>query len=134
VAVRGRGDSCNVFPYRLAHVNRRVTNPILRPVARWVAPLAIVEHRGRRSGQVYRTPVLAFCRDGTVTIVLSYGDRTQWVRNVIANDGADIVRRGRRSSLVNPRVVPIAERPPTSALERFAYRFADNVFTATLAR
>ena len=122
-----------MFPYRLARVNRRVTNPILRPVARSVAPLAIVEHRGRRSGRAYRTPVLAFCRDGQVTIVLSYGDQTEWVRNVIANGGADIVRRGHRSSLVDPRVVPVAERPPTSVLERFAYRFADNVFTAKLA-
>lgn len=117
----------------MARVNRRVTNPLLRPVARSVAPLAIVEHRGRRSGRLYQTPVLAFCRDGQVTIVLSYGDRTEWVRNVISAGRADLVRRGRRISLAEPRIVAVAERPPTSTLERVAYRFAEKVFIARVA-
>jgi deazaflavin-dependent oxidoreductase (nitroreductase family) len=133
VIVGVRGDSKGVFPYRMARVNRRLTNPLLRPVARSVAPLAIVEHRGRRSGQLYRTPVLAFYRDGQVAIVLSYGDRTQWVRNVVSAGGADLVRRGRRIALVDPRIQTVAERPATSPLERFAYRFAEKVFTARAA-
>jgi deazaflavin-dependent oxidoreductase (nitroreductase family) len=117
----------------MARINRRVTNPLLRPVARSVAPLAIVEHRGRRSGRLYRTPVVAFCRDGRVMIVLSYGDRTEWVRNVVSAGRADLVRRGRRLALVDPRVVPVAERPPASLLERVACRFAEKVFTARVA-
>lgn len=121
-----------MFPYRLAHLNRRVTNPILRPVGRWVPPFAIVEHRGRRSGRLYRTPVFAFYRAGRVTIVLSYGDRTEWVRNVVAAGGGVLVRRGRRFSLLDPHIVPVAQRGSMSPLGRFACRFADNVFTARL--
>jgi deazaflavin-dependent oxidoreductase (nitroreductase family) len=118
----------------MARVNRRVTNPILRPVARSVPPLAIVEHQGRRSGRLYRTPVLAFHRSGQVTIVLSYGERTEWVRNVIVAGGAHLVRRGRRVPLTDPRIVPVAGLPPAPPLERFARRFAENVFTAQVGQ
>jgi deazaflavin-dependent oxidoreductase (nitroreductase family) len=123
-------DSDRVFPYRLARVNRRLANPLLRPLARWLPPLAVVEHVGRRSGRPYRTPVFAFRRGGEVLIVLSYGDRTEWVQNVLAAGTGALVRRGRRSTLADVRVVPVDTCGSMSALSRFSSRFADNAMVA----
>ncbi|HEV2121184.1 MAG TPA: nitroreductase family deazaflavin-dependent oxidoreductase, partial [Chloroflexota bacterium] len=56
----------------IARISRRTFNPLIRPVAEWLPPLAVVLHRGRVSGQAYRTPVLVFRSDGRVVIVLFY--------------------------------------------------------------
>ena len=90
---------------RIARFNRRVTNRITRPVADRLPGFAIVIHRGRKSGRTYRTPVNAF-RDGNDYIIaLTYGPETDWVRNVRAAGGCEIVTRGRRVRLINPRLV-----------------------------
>ena len=90
---------------RIARFNRRVTNRITRPVADRLPGFAIVIHRGRKSGRTYRTPVNAF-RDGNDYIfALTYGHETDWVRNVQAAGGCEIVTRGRRVRLINPRLV-----------------------------
>jgi hypothetical protein len=47
----------------MRRINRAFTNPAMRTIAGRVPPLAIVQHLGRRSGQSYRTPVLAFPTD-----------------------------------------------------------------------
>jgi len=44
--------------------------------------MAVVEHRGRQSGKTYLTPVMAFVEDGGVSVVLNYGTKSDWVRNV----------------------------------------------------
>jgi deazaflavin-dependent oxidoreductase (nitroreductase family) len=126
----GKWDGDRVFPYRLARVNRRLANPLLRPIAGWLPPLAVVEHVGRRSGRPYRTPVFAFRRGGEVVIVLSYGNRTEWVRNVVAAGTGALVRGGRRSTLADVRVMPVGACGPMSALGRFSSRFADNAMVA----
>lgn len=122
-----------MFPRQLARANRRLANPVLRPVAGRVPPLAVVEHVGRRSGRHYRTPVFAFRRDREVVIVLSYGERSEWVRNVLAGGTGGLVRRGRRLTLSDARVVPIGECGRMSALGRFSSRFADHALVATVA-
>lgn len=91
--------------HRLARFNRRVTNRITRPLAGRLPGFAIVTHTGRRSGRTYRTPVNAF-RDGEGYIIaLTYGAETDWVRNVQAAGGCEIVTRGRSVRLTNPRLV-----------------------------
>src|SRR5262249_1796055 len=50
------------LPRALARFNRLVTNRVLGVVAPWMPPFAVVVHRGRSSGRVYRTPVWAFRR------------------------------------------------------------------------
>lgn len=92
------------FPDRLARFNRRVTNPIMRLYAGRIPPLAVVVHRGRRSDQVYRTPVLAFSTPDGFAIALTYGSDTDWVHNVLAADGCALERRGRTSLLTGPRL------------------------------
>lgn len=54
-------------------------------------PFAELEHVGRRTGAVHRTPIMAFRGrpDGTdvVTFALTYGPRVDWLRNLRAAGG-----------------------------------------------
>lgn len=119
-----------MFPRRLANVNRSLTNPILRPIARLTPPFAVVEHVGRSSGRRYRTPVFAFRRPGEVVIVLSYGTDSDWVQNLLTCGRGVLIRLGRRRRLTNVRVVPVRDRGQVSRLGRFSCRFADHILIA----
>jgi deazaflavin-dependent oxidoreductase (nitroreductase family) len=90
-------------PRSVARFNRAINNPIQRQYAWLLPPWVIVVHHGRRSGRVYRTPLLAFRHGPTLAIVILYGDRSDWVLNALSG-GASIVRRGRTHPLLSPRV------------------------------
>ena len=94
-----------VLGRRMARFNDRVTNRLTRPLAKWLPGFGVVEHTGRRSGRRYRTPVNVFRGDGGYVVALTYGARAQWVRNVLAAQGCDLVTRGRRRRLTAPEVV-----------------------------
>jgi deazaflavin-dependent oxidoreductase (nitroreductase family) len=113
-------------------VNRRITNPLLRPLARLLPPFAVIEHRGRLTGIRRDTPVFAFRRGSEVVIVLSYGRGSEWVRNLRAGGGGRMTRQGKRFSLVNVRICPAAQCGPLSRLGQFSTRFADDVLVADL--
>ena len=93
------------LPRRLAQINRSVTNRILGRMAGWMPGFAIVLHTGRHSGRAYRTPVNAFRMDGGYRIALTYGANSDWVRNVMAAGGCQIVTRRTRHSLTEPRIL-----------------------------
>jgi len=102
---------------RLARFNRTVTNPIQGQYAWLLPPWAVICHRGRRTGRLYRTPVNAYRRGSTLAIVVLYGEESDWVRNVLAG-GGQIVRGGHtyellETGLVDPRrqAVPHLARP-----------------------
>lgn len=80
-----------------------VTNRLVLPVAGWLPGFAIVLHRGRRSGRLYRTPVNCFRVDGGYRFALTYGPDSDWVRNVVAAGGVDIASRGHLLTLTDPR-------------------------------
>jgi deazaflavin-dependent oxidoreductase (nitroreductase family) len=95
---------------RLARFNRRLFNPAVRTFAgRWGSPLAVVVHRGRRSGRRYRTPVLAFRRDDGYVVALFYGADSDWARNVLAAGSCTLERGGRRVELTDPRMLDIGQ-------------------------
>lgn len=114
------------LPRALARFNRYVTNPIQR---RWagVIPLhGIIEHVGRRSGRRYRTPVLTFRAGGGFVFLVGYGLQSDWLRNVLAAGGADLVHRRRRYRLSDPQVVRgAAARALLPAPIRFVARIAN---------
>lgn len=107
------------LPAALGRFNARVTNPLLRPMARLAPGFGVVIHRGRRSGRTYRTPVNIVRRGGTIVVPLTYGPDAQWVRNVLAAGECELETRGRRRRLCEPAVVidqsrhlaPAAVRP-----------------------
>jgi deazaflavin-dependent oxidoreductase (nitroreductase family) len=96
---------------------RRRTNPILglsrlfNPVAMRLAgtpllPLyGVIQHVGRRSRKVYRTPVVVRpTRDGFV-VPMPWGEGTDWYRNVRAAGECVIRWRGREFVLSDPQVI-----------------------------
>ena len=67
--------------------------------------MAVVVHRGRRSGRRYRTPVVAFRLSDGYVISLPYGPDRDWVRNVLAAGSCTLERGGRRVELRGPRLL-----------------------------
>ncbi len=101
------------FARRRARLNRKVTNPLVRPISGWVPAWSIVEHVGRRSGKTYRTPVSVFRTDDGVAILLPYGTDTDWVRNVRAANGGQVKLSGKTFRVTSPRIVPTADAVET---------------------
>jgi deazaflavin-dependent oxidoreductase (nitroreductase family) len=93
------------IPKAVARVNRKLTNPILLPVARRLPGFAVVTHVGRRTGTAYRTPVNVFRHGERWVIALTYGADSQWVRNALAAGEIRIETRRRQLLLVAPEVV-----------------------------
>ena len=90
---------------KTASFNRRVTNRLTGPAAHRLPGFGVVVHRGRKSGHLYETPVNVFRAPGGYTIALTYGAEAEWVKNVLAAGGCELITRGRRHRLVAPEVV-----------------------------
>jgi deazaflavin-dependent oxidoreductase (nitroreductase family) len=86
-------------------------NPLVRPLAPYLPWFAVVEHRGRKSGRTYSTPVNAFRFGNSLCVGLGHG-RTDWVKNVLAAEEAEVRMLGRRHRIVNPRIVDREEAGP----------------------
>src|SRR5687768_15428837 len=112
-------------PRWLARFNRRVTNVLGRRVAGWLPGFAIVDHRARRSGAAYRTPVNAFARPGGYVIALTYGPSADWVKNVLAAGDCELEVERRRVHLVHPRIIHDPCQQLVPALVRPILRLAN---------
>ena len=104
----------------------KLINPVVQLVASHLPHMAVIEHTGRKSGTIYRTPVMAFVEGQELSVVLNYGPHSDWVRNVVAAASAHVIHRGRRYRLVDPRVIPTnaAELPPVVQTMRASDRSA----------
>lgn len=92
-------------PRWLARFNRRFTNRVLGVVAPRAPGFGVIVHQGRRSGRLYRTPVNVFRTADGYMVALTYGAESDWVKNVLAAGGCELVNRGRTVRLRAPRVV-----------------------------
>ncbi len=91
-------------------INRRVFNPRQMQTAGTPgAYAAVVRHVGRTSGRSYETPVGAAATEDGFVIALVYGAGSDWLKNVLAAQSAEIVHQGRTHQVGRPRVVPLAE-------------------------
>ena len=97
------------FPRALARFNKRVTNRIQGKWAHLMPGYGLIEHTGRKSGRAYRVPVNVFSIPGGFAVVLYYGPESDWVRNVLAAGGGQMVHRRKRYELSNPQVLSGAE-------------------------
>jgi deazaflavin-dependent oxidoreductase (nitroreductase family) len=103
---------------RIAHFNKRVTNRVTRPLAPHLPGFGVVVHTGRTSGKHYETPVNVFTRPNGFVIALTYGTGSDWVRNVVAAGGCELITRGRRYRLSNPEIVHDEAREDASRFAR----------------
>jgi deazaflavin-dependent oxidoreductase (nitroreductase family) len=87
-------------------ISRRYLNPRqLRRAGRPGAFASLIRHRGRRSGRSYETPVGVMALEDGFVIMLPYGSRTQWLRNVLAAGEATVVTEGATYHVDKPQVV-----------------------------
>jgi deazaflavin-dependent oxidoreductase (nitroreductase family) len=88
----------------------RTTRPLaLRSAGKEGSNTSLVRHVGRRSGRRYETPVVAARHGDRFLIALPYGQRTDWLKNVLAEGSAAIVVDGHTYEVEEPRVIPMAE-------------------------
>ncbi len=93
------------LPRALARFNRRVTNPVQMIWAPRAPGFGVIEHVGRRSGAVYRTPMNVFVAPGGFVVLLTYGSATDWLRNVQAAGHAELVHRRRSYRISDPHIL-----------------------------
>jgi deazaflavin-dependent oxidoreductase (nitroreductase family) len=106
------------MPLWWGQVNKRIFNPRAIRNGKW----AVIDHVGRVSGRLHRTPLDAYEIDGTFIFILVYGSKSDWVQNILASGHASLVIRGEKVELGAPRVIPetiawplldgLAEPPP----------------------
>ncbi|MFT3899572.1 MAG: nitroreductase family deazaflavin-dependent oxidoreductase [Gordonia sp. (in: high G+C Gram-positive bacteria)] len=119
------------IPYAVARFNKKVTNPIQRQWAPRLAPWAMVEHVGRKSGTRYSIPVLAWVEGKRLSIVLTYGPDTDWVKNVQAAGRFEVIRKGKKITVVGPVVVP-SDSPDIAKGAKIPARGFDYVLNGTI--
>lgn len=88
-----------------------LTSPLTMPLAgkRWNPIFAVIEHRGRRSGRRYATPVAARRIPDGFVISLAFGAQVDWYRNVVAADGGTILWRGAAYPVTAPERIEAAD-------------------------
>jgi len=119
----------------VARFNKVVNNRVQGVYAWLLPPWAVILHRGRRSGRSFRTPVLAFRKGGTLIVALLYGEESDWLRNLRAAGGGEVVRMGRTYELGAPRVVDTSEATELARLSapaRAYCRLADKQVLAEI--
>jgi deazaflavin-dependent oxidoreductase (nitroreductase family) len=88
----------------------RATRPLaLRSAGKEGSSTSIVRHVGRRSGRTYQIPIIAAQHGDSFLIALPYGERTDWLKNVLDKGTATIVTNGHTYEVERPQVIPMAE-------------------------
>jgi deazaflavin-dependent oxidoreductase (nitroreductase family) len=92
----------------------KVLNPLTVKLAgrRHFPMAAQVQHVGRRSGKLYLTPASAHVHGDAILIALTFGNQSDWARNVRAAGGCTVRINGRSYRATNPRFVRRAEAGP----------------------
>jgi deazaflavin-dependent oxidoreductase (nitroreductase family) len=68
---------------------------------------SVIRHQGRRTGNIYETPVWAVPTEDGFVIAIVYGSRSDWLKNLMASGAAAIVHKGETYPVNQPEVVPI---------------------------
>ena len=98
----------------------KVLNPVMRKLAgrRHVMMAAQIRHVGRRSGRPYVTPAGARLTGDTFVIPLTFGNTSDWSRNVRAAGGCEIRLDGTDYRAVQPE---LADRDQAAPAIRAAF-------------
>jgi deazaflavin-dependent oxidoreductase (nitroreductase family) len=85
----------------------KLVNPLVLRLAgtRWLPLYGVLEHRGRRSGRLFRTPVVVRRAPDGFVVPMPWGEGTDWYRNVRAAGGCRIRWKGRDYVLIEPEVI-----------------------------
>lgn len=95
---------------RIRRFNRQTLNPAVLKVAGDSSRIyAALTHVGRRSGRVYRTPLVAHPFGDGFIIPLPYGTDVDWCRNVMAARKCMLIWNKQQYALEKPEIIPAAE-------------------------
>ena len=85
----------------------RLFNPVVLLLAgtRLLPLYGVLQHRGRRSGKTFRTPVVVRRIEDGFIVPMPWGESTDWYRNVRAAGGCVVRWKGRRYPLEQPEVI-----------------------------
>ena len=75
--------------------NKNILRPPMMKLAgrrHWYA--AVIRHKGRRSGKEYATPIWAEPTEGGFVVPLPYGERVDWLKNILAVGQCRIEAKG----------------------------------------
>jgi deazaflavin-dependent oxidoreductase (nitroreductase family) len=106
----------------MARFNKLVLNKVMIHLAGRLPSMGIVIHVGRRTGNVYRTPVNVFRTDDGFRFALTYGRDAEWVRNALSFGAVRLVTRHREYELTAPQLVSDPERQGVPRAAAFILR------------
>jgi deazaflavin-dependent oxidoreductase (nitroreductase family) len=109
---------------------KHVMNPAVNVLTRSglsILGSRVLEHRGRKSGELHHTPVNLLRFEGDDYLVSARGD-TQWVRNVKAAGGRLTLVKGRKRTAYTAVEVPPAERTQILRAYLKRWRFEVGMF------
>jgi deazaflavin-dependent oxidoreductase (nitroreductase family) len=88
---------------------RRWNSYVTRPVISRLMRVAVLKHTGRLSGRVYTTPVSARPTVTGFVVPLSFGEKADWYRNILAANGCVIQWKGVEYRLIDPQMISLVE-------------------------
>ena len=91
----------------------KMLNPLVGTLAgRRHFPMAQLNHVGRRTGRTYLTSVGARLSGDVVLIPLTFGNQSDWARNVYAAGGCSVRVNGHTIRAEHPRFLTAADAAP----------------------
>jgi len=91
---------------RIRVINKFVTNKILIHISgKKFGHLVILSHVGRKSGKLYRIPIIAEPINNGFVVALTYGKNVDWYANVMAKGSCSIRWKNKEYSLIHPELI-----------------------------
>jgi deazaflavin-dependent oxidoreductase (nitroreductase family) len=91
---------------RIRVINKHVTNKLMIHIAgKKFGHFAILSHVGRKSGKLYRIPIIAEPIENGFVIALTYGRKVDWYENVKAQGRCSLYWKKKEYSLINPEFI-----------------------------
>jgi deazaflavin-dependent oxidoreductase (nitroreductase family) len=91
---------------RIRVLNKHVTNKALIHISGMrFGHLAILSHTGRKSGKIYRIPIIAEPVEAGFVIALTYGKEVDWYKNIMAKGSCSLYWKKKEFLLVNPEFI-----------------------------
>ena len=86
-----------------------------------------IEHRGRKTGTIYATPI-AYLRDGADIIAISSAGKGNWFKNTLANGEAQITIKGREQRVTAREMTDAAEIARVFELYKTTFKAFERTF------
>jgi deazaflavin-dependent oxidoreductase (nitroreductase family) len=91
---------------RIRVINKQVTNKLMIHISgKRLGHFAILGHVGRKSGTLYRIPIIAEPFQNGFVIALTYGKKVDWYANVAARGSCSLRWKNREYQLVHPEFI-----------------------------